>query len=122
MRRIQLREFCYSRTGDKSDSLTLSLIPYDPANYEFVRENVTAARVKEYFGSMCQGPVERYELPNIAALNFVLHRALGGGCNKTLRNDLHGKALSGPFLDMEVQIPDNFRLPKMGPYGLEPNE
>jgi hypothetical protein len=119
-RRIELRELCHSRTGDKSDSLTLSLIPYDPSHYEFLRSEITADRVKAYFGTMVRGAVDRYEMPNISALNFVLNQGLGGGCNKTLRNDLHGKALSGPFLDMEIDVPDDFRLPRMGKFGLEP--
>src|SRR5262249_18572044 len=117
---IELREFCHSRSGDKSDALTLSLIPYDPRHYDLIREQVTSARVKQYFGSMCRGDVERYELANIAALNFVLNKALGGGCNRTLRFDLHGKALSGPFLDMLVDVPDDFELPENGRFGLEP--
>jgi hypothetical protein len=121
-RTIELREFCHSRSGDKSDALTLSLIPYDTRHYDLIRDQVTAGRVKDYFGSMCQGDVERYELPNIAALNFVLHKALGGGCNRTLRFDLHGKALSGPFLDMRVDVPDDFRLPSWGPHGYEAND
>lgn len=112
-RRIQLRQFCHSRTGDKGDSLTLSLIPYDPAHFDFIQSYVTAERVQQYFDGAIKGAVERYELPKIAALNFVVHRALGGGSTKTLRRDLHGKALSGVFLDMEVEVPDDFRLPEM---------
>lgn len=106
--RMELRRFCHSRTGDKMNDVTLSLIPYDPRHYEFIRTHVTAELVKAYFGSMVQGPVERFELPKISALNFVLHDALGGGSTRTLRRDLHGKALSGPFLDMLVEVPDGF--------------
>jgi hypothetical protein len=109
--RVALREFCCSRAGDKSDSLTLSLIPYDPRHYEHVRTHVTAEVVKDYFGEMVRGEVVRYELPNIHALNFVLTRALGGGSTRTLRNDLHGKALSGPFLDLEIEQPPGFHPP-----------
>lgn len=106
--RIELRRFCHSRTGDKMNDVTLSLIPYDPRHYEFIRTHITAERVKAYFGPMVRGPVERFELPNISALNFVLHDALGGGSTRTLRRDLHGKALSGPFLDLVVEVPDGF--------------
>jgi hypothetical protein len=120
-RQMELRAFCHSRSGDKSDAVTLSLIPYDPRHYDLIRDQVTVARVKAYFGSMCRGQVERYELANISALNFVLNNALGGGCNRTLRSDLHGKTLSGPFLDMTVEVPDDFRPPVSGPFGLEPD-
>jgi hypothetical protein len=119
-RHVQLRELCHSRAGDKGDTLMLSLIPYDPHHYEWIREHVTATRVKTYFGTMCAGSVERYELPAIHAFNFVLNNALDGGCNKSLRNDIFGKALSGPFLDMIVDVPDGFRMPVMGAFGLEP--
>jgi hypothetical protein len=96
------------------------LIPYDPGHYEHLRVHVTAERVGEYFGEMVRGEVFRYELPNIGALNFVLAQALGGGSTKTLRNDLHGKALSGPFLDLEVEPPPDFRGFEVGPYGVAP--
>ena len=119
-RRVALREICHSRTGDKADSVTLSLIPYDPDHYEFVRGYVTAERVKEYFGNMVEGTVERYEVPNIAAFNFVLNGALDGGCHRSLRPDQHGKALSGAFLDLEVDLPANLDLPRLGEFGFEP--
>ena len=73
-RTVMLRELCCSRAGDKSDTLNLSLIPYDPANYELLGELVTAEKVKEYFGSMVQGDVVRYDLPVISAYNFVLRQ------------------------------------------------
>src|SRR5438309_922073 len=105
-RTIQLREICHSRTGDKGDSVTLSLIAYNPDHYDVIHEAVTAERVRDYFGGMMSGTVSRYEMPNIGALNFVLYQALAGGCSKSLRRDIHGKALSGVFLDMEIQVPD----------------
>jgi hypothetical protein len=110
-RKIQLRELCHSRTGDKGDSVTLSLIAYDPDHYELIREAVTAESVRTYFGGMMTGRVDRYEMPNIGALNFVLYQALGGGCSKSLRRDIHGKALSGVFLDMEIEVPDDLKRP-----------
>jgi hypothetical protein len=112
-RQVRLREFCHSRTGDKGNDLTLSLIAYDPRHYDLIRSNVTIDRVGDYFGRTVQGRIERFELPNIGALNFFLHGALGGGCTKTLRRDLHGKAMSGVFLDMVVDVPDDFAPPAL---------
>lgn len=110
-REIELRKICHSRAGDKSDSVNLSLIVYDPAHYDLIRERVTVDRVRAYFGSSVQGRVERYELPKIGALNFVLNGALGGGSTRALRRDIHGKALSGVFLDMVITVPEDMILP-----------
>jgi hypothetical protein len=112
-KQIALREFCHSRTGDKGNDLTLSLIAYDPNDYELIKSAVTVERVAGYFGDTVQGQIERFEMPKIGALNFFLHRALGGGCTKTLRRDLHGKAMSGVFLDMVVDVHDDFTLPAL---------
>ena len=68
-------------------------------------------RVRDYFGRSVQGSIERYELPKIGALNFVLNGALGGGSTRALRRDIHGKALSGVFLDMVIAVPEDIVLP-----------
>ncbi len=105
MPRISLREICHSRAGDKGDITNISLIVYDIADYAVVRRAVTAQRVKAYFRGIAHGRVDRYELPRIGALNFVLHEALDGGVTRSLRVDGHGKSLSSYLLAMEIDVP-----------------
>jgi hypothetical protein len=97
-----LHELAHSRAGDKGDTSDLTVIAYDPDNYAFLREHVTAARVREHFSDIVHGDVERYEIPQLAALKFVLHRALGGGVTRTLNLDAHGKSLSSALLEMPL--------------------
>ena len=104
MRRIRLREICHSRAGDKGNISNISLIVYDIADYELGRRVVTAERVKAYFRGIAHGRVERYELPRIGAMNFVLHEALDGGVTRSLRIDGHGKSLSSYLLSMEIDV------------------
>lgn len=103
MTKVQLRELAHSRTGDKGDISNVSVICYNPADYELVKTQVTVEKVKEHFSEIVQGEVIRYELPNIAALNFVMHKALGGGVTRSLRIDAHGKCLSSSMLQIEVE-------------------
>lgn len=104
--RVPLREIAHSRAGDKGDVSNVSLIAYDRANYEVLRREVTAERVKERFEGIVNGEVARYELPKIGALNFVMQRALAGGVTRSIRMDIHGKALSSLLLGMEIDVRD----------------
>ena len=99
---MRLRAIAHSRTGDKGDTSNMSGIAFDCADYAFLREHVTAERVREHFRAVLKGDVIRYELPNIGALNFVLHGALGGGVTRSLALDAHGKSLSSWLLDLEL--------------------
>ena len=99
---MKLYEIAHSRTGDKGNISTLSLIAYDPKDYEMLKEKVTPEKVKEHFKGMVKGDVVRYELPNIYALNFVMQAALGGGVTRSLSVDMHGKGFSSYLLDMEI--------------------
>lgn len=99
---MKLWEIAHSRTGDKGNISNVSLIAYDEKDYELLKEQITAQRVKEHFKGMVQGEVVRYELPNIHALNFVMYAALGGGVTRSLSIDMHGKGLSSYLLDMEI--------------------
>ncbi|BAT60315.1 hypothetical protein GJW-30_1_02851 [Variibacter gotjawalensis] len=99
---MKLRDLAHSRTGDKGDTSNISVIAYDPQDYEHLREHVTVERVRAHFGDIVQGDVTRYELPNIGALNFVLKGTLRGGVTRSLALDAHGKALSSALLDMEM--------------------
>jgi len=99
---MKLRTLAHSPTGDKGDTSNISVIAFDPANYERLREHVTAERVKAHFSDVVLGEVKRYELPRIGALNFVMGHTLGGGVTRSLALDAHGKSLSSALLDLEV--------------------
>jgi hypothetical protein len=106
MARIQLRDLCGARSGDKGDISDLSLFADDDAAYEAIRADVTAERVKAHFGELVQGDVERYEARNVLALKFVMHGALGGGAPRSLRSDNLGKTHGASLLRMWVDVPD----------------
>lgn len=99
---MKLRTLAHSRTGDKGDTSNISVIAYDPADYERLRQHVTAERVKTHFSGIVLGDVKRYELPRIGALNFVMEYTLGGGVTRSLALDAHGKSLSSALLDLEM--------------------
>jgi hypothetical protein len=101
---MMLREIAHTRSGDKGDISNISVIAFDLAHFEILRREVTAARVKEQLGGMVLGDIERYELPGLGCLNFVLHRALAGGVTRSLALDSHGKCLSSFLLNMEIAI------------------
>ncbi len=102
---MKLRELAHVRTGDKGDTSSVSVIAHEPGDFAFLREHVTAARVKAHFGELVLGEVEPYELPGLGALNFVLYGALGGGVTRSLALDAHGKSLSSCLLEMDVPDP-----------------
>lgn len=104
--KVQLRYLAHARSGDKGDTANIGLIAYKSEYYPLLVEHVTAERVKEHFRGICLGEVERYELPNLGALNFLIHHALGGGGTVSLRLDAQGKTLSAALLRMEIDVPD----------------
>jgi len=106
---MKLREIAHSRTGDKGDISTLSVIAFDEADYPLLAEHVTAARVAALFADVIAGSVTRYELPRLGALNFVMTGALGGGVTRSLALDAHGKGLSSALLDLDLPDPDGPR-------------
>src|SRR6202165_3998984 len=99
---MKLREIAHSRTGDKGNTSNISVIAYDEKHYPLLLAQVTSARVRAHFAGVVEGEVVRYELPNIAALNFVMTGALGGGVTRSLALDAHGKSLSSALLDLEI--------------------
>jgi hypothetical protein len=101
---VQLRELVYVRSGDKGDVCNIGLLAMTPENYEIISRQVTPERVKAFFGQMVKGPVNIYPLPNIHALEIVLHNALDGGATRTLRFDQTGKAMGTALLRMEVEV------------------
>jgi hypothetical protein len=108
--RVQLRQICHARSGDKGDTANIGLIALKPEIYPIIEREVTANRVKKHFEGIVLGQVERFEMPNLGALNFLLHGALGGGGTRSLKNDAQGKTLSAALLRMEIEIDDNIRL------------
>ncbi|MCO5317559.1 MAG: hypothetical protein M9942_03885 [Microthrixaceae bacterium] len=107
MPKVQLREVCGVRSGDKGDVSDLTLFMDDQEAYEAVCDAVTTEKVAAHFGEMVKGPVERHEVPRIMALKFVMHEALGGGGPRSLRSDNLGKTLGGALLRLEVDLPES---------------
>ncbi len=104
--RLQLRELCGYRAGDKGDIANVAIFADDDETYDVIVREVTAERVKQHFGAMVTGRVDRYEAANVRALNFVMHGALGGGGPRSLRADNLGKTLGGALVRMEIEVPD----------------
>ena len=126
MTRVRLVQLAHARSGDKGDSANIGVVAYDETLYPLLVEQVTAERVKEHFGTWVTGPVTRYELPNLCALNFVLRGALDGGGTVSLRTDAQGKVLSAALLRMEIEVPDDVAARTAGwgrvPEGWTPEE
>lgn len=101
---VQLRWLAHARSGDKGDTANVGLIALEPEYYDVIRREVTVARVKRHFRGMVSG-VERFELPNLNALNFLLHGALDGGGTISLKTDAQGKVYSTALLRMEIPVP-----------------
>lgn len=99
---MKLEKIAHSRTGDKGNITTISVIAYRQEDYGDLVAKVTAKKVHRHFSKMIDGPVTRYEIPSLHALNFVLENALAGGVTRSLRLDKHGKALASFLLEMEI--------------------
>ena len=103
---IQLVKLAHARSGDKGDTANVGLIAFSDDIYPILVREVTGERVKEHFQGICKGAVERYELPNLGALNFLLHESLGGGGTLSLMTDAQGKTFSTALLRMNIEISD----------------
>ena len=97
-----LREIAHSRAGDKGNRSTISVIAYDLKDFPAIEKSLTAERVRAHYAGIALGRVERFVLPQLGALNFVLHDALGGGVTRSLALDAHGKCLSSAILAMSI--------------------
>ncbi len=102
--KIRLIDIAHGRSGDKGDTGNVGVIARKEEYYPVLAKYLTIERVKEHFGGLVLGKVERFELPNLGALNFLLHEALGGGGTKSLKNDAQGKTLSSVMLRMELEV------------------
>ena len=117
MRKIRLHAMAHARSVDKGDGSNVGVLAYDERGYEILRAHVTPERVKAHFGGIVRGAVERYEMPNLLALNFILHDSLGGGGSASLKNDAQGKTHAMGLLRMEIEVPDDYLPPQVGTRG-----
>ncbi len=111
MPRVSLSRLAYARSGDKGAGSNVGVVAYTPEIYDFLKEALTASRVKEHFSAICKGPVDRYEAPNLLALNFILHDSLGGGGSQSLKSDAQGKTHGLGLLYMELDVPETLTIP-----------
>ena len=102
--KVQLVQLAHARSGDKGDTANVGLIALKPEYYPILVREVTADKVKEHFGPIVKGGVERFELPNLGALNFLLHESLGGGGTLSLMTDAQGKTFSTALLRMHIDL------------------
>lgn len=102
---VRLVDVAHARSGDKGDTANVGLIAYEERWYPFLVQYVTRDAVARHFGTNIDGPVERYELPNLWALNFLLHGALDGGGTLSLKTDAQGKVFSTALLRMVLHVP-----------------
>ncbi|HEY6435412.1 MAG TPA: hypothetical protein VIY47_02400 [Ignavibacteriaceae bacterium] len=102
--KIKLRDLAHGRSGDKGDAANIGIIANDEKGYQIIEKHLTAGIVKKHFEGICHGKVERYELPNLRALNFILHNTLGGGGTVSLKHDAQGKTLAAALLRLELDV------------------
>ena len=109
--KIPLSQIAYARSGDKGDGSNVGVVAYNSECFEIIKKILTTERVKEHFKEICFGKVDRYEAPNLLALNFILHDSLGGGGSESLKTDAQGKTHGLGILFMEIDVPDDFPIP-----------
>ena len=105
--KISLLKIAHARSGDKGDTANVGIIALDEKFYPLLVRELTEERVKAHFGEMVKGNIERFELPNLGALNFLLHGSLGGGGTLSLMTDAQGKTFSTALLRMNIEVPDD---------------
>lgn len=104
MKKIKLIDIAHGRSGDKGDAANIGIIANDDKGFKIIEKYLTSEKVKKHFEGICHGNVERFDLPNIRALNFLLHNTLGGGGTVSLKHDAQGKTLAAALLRMELEI------------------
>ncbi len=117
MKKLPLYAIAHARSGDKGDGSNVGVLAYDDTGYEILRGWLTPARVKEHFAGIVHGDVERFEMPNLKALNFLLHDSLGGSGSASLKTDAQGKTHAMGLLRIEVDVPDDYEVPAIGSQG-----
>lgn len=117
MRRLPLYAMAHGRSGDKGDGSNVGILAYDDRGYEILREWLTPERVRRHFAGIVHGRVDRFELPNLRGLNFILHDSLGGSGSASLKNDAQGKTHALGLLRILVEVPDDYDPPAVGAAG-----
>ncbi len=117
MKTIPLYAMAHARSGDKGDASNVGVLAYDDRGYEILCDWLTPARVKDHFQGIVGGQVERFEMVNLRALNFILHDSLGGGGSASLKNDAQGKTHAMALLRIAVEVPDDYEPPDVGHRG-----
>jgi hypothetical protein len=102
--KIPLSKIAYARSGDKGDGSNVGVVAWTREGYEVLKRELTADRVKQHFHEICLGKVDRYEAPNLLALNFILHDSLGGGGSESLKTDAQGKTHGLGILYMQIEV------------------
>jgi hypothetical protein len=115
MTRIRLEDIAHARSGDKGDGSNVGVIAYTDAGFHLIQKELTTARVKAHFSAICKGSVERFEVPNLKALNFILHDSLGGGGSESVKTDAQGKTHGQALLRMELDLPAGLSLADLKP-------
>jgi len=114
VKRLPLHAMAHARSGDKGDGSNVGVLAYDARGYEILKEWLTPDRVKAHFREIVKGRVDRYDLPNLRGLNFILHDSLGGGGSASLKTDAQGKTHAMALLRMIVEVPDDYDPPSVG--------
>ncbi len=117
MKKIPLYAMAHARSGDKGDGSNVGVIAYDAEGFALIVEQLTPERVKAHFGNIVLGHVERFELPNLMALNFLLHDSLGGGGSASIKTDAQGKTHAMALLRIEIEVPDDYAPTSAGLQG-----
>lgn len=106
MATIKLKELAFARSGDKGEASNVGVVARSDEAYKIIKKYLTSPVVKEHFHKICKGPVERYDLPNLRALNFILHDSLGGGGSESMKTDAQGKTHGLAMLELSIKITD----------------
>jgi len=114
VKRLPLHAIAHARSGDKGDGSNVGVLAYDDRGYEILKAWLTPDRVKAHFGEIVKGRVDRFDLPNLRGLNFILHDSLGGGGSASLKTDAQGKTHGMALLRMIVEVPDDYVPPAVG--------
>jgi hypothetical protein len=117
VKRVPLYAMAHARSGDKGDGSNVGVLAYDDRGYEILKAWLTPDRVKAHFGEIVKGRVDRYDLPNLRGLNFILHDSLGGGGSASLKTDAQGKTHGMALLRMLVEVSDDYEPPVVGLVG-----
>lgn len=117
MKRMPLYRMAHARSGDKGDGSNVGVLAYDDAGYAILKSWLTPERVKAHFGEIVRGRVDRYDIPNLRGLNFILHDSLGGGGSASLKTDAQGKTHGMALLRMTVEVPDDYEPVRIGSHG-----